>query len=142
MLSDEDIKKIDKIIAESIVVDDTGDIGIGEEIKEIAREVTKPENRFLFSNSVGPVVFEDACLGAIGDLDNIPTGADELIYWVNRFRFHYHTGRSAIKFGMMDRFKDMIGSLLAFRGALAHMEARVPELEEKKKGFVERLRSK
>ena len=144
MLDEEDYKKIDSIIDNSIVIEDVSkDEGFGEEIKEIAREFTDKNNRFLFGNTNNPILFDDACIGAIGDLNDKPINEDEIIFFLKRFRFHYHTGRCALKFGFLDRFKETVGSLLAFKGALAWREAGTIDMEEeKKRSIVDKIKGR
>lgn len=133
-----------KILDSSVVVDDnSSDVGIGQDMKEMSGQITDDKNVFRFSNMPKIINFDHSMLMAIADKPNYPDDVKQRYSFLGSFLFHYNVGRGAIKGNLLDKYTEMVGSLIAFRGALEWRQAGVSDMQDNvanKKGFVDRLR--
>ena len=114
-------ENIDKLIEDSIVVDNTGlEDGLSKDMSMIMGEMTNDANVFRFSRYNDYINFYDALLQSIRDKPNYDKIFGKEVKtrycFLDRFLYHYHIGRGALKSGMLESFKDTASSLLAFRG--------------------------
>lgn len=141
MDKEQEYKKIMEILDNSIVVDQSGsDDNLGKDLQEIAKQLTDDKNTFRFSNQSKRIIFEDSLLGAIGDIPVYDKKIKPRYAFVNSFRKHYHIGRASLKSGQADRYKDIAGSLLGFKGMLEYREAGVQGEDTKKSSIVDRIK--
>ena len=146
MVNEEDKREfesqIDKLLEGTIVkVDD--DPSMGQEMQEIAKELTKDENVFRFGNPARQTIGWDSLLGALGERPNYNPNIKPRYAFIQCFRFIHAVNRSAIKSAQAERYKDLGSSLLGFQGALQYRGAGVPGMEEEKKhSLLDKIRKK
>ena len=130
--------EVDKIIKNSsIKVIDNSDGGFGKDLQKIAEEFNKDSNVHRFGNISKMILAQDALLGAVGDKPR------DRYDFIRRFRFHYVVNTSAVKSGHAEQFREICGSLLAFRGALEWKQAGVNVMgmeNEKNHGLLDKLK--
>jgi len=138
--SEED--QIKSILSKSIVVDTEQGDSLGREFVAMAKEYTKPENRYLFGHTTQMFIFEDSMLEAIATSCVKDPDLKELGEFIQSFRFNYHTGRGAIKGQMRQSFTEFGSSLLAFRGALEWRNAGIRDqnMDPEQRNLWDRLK--
>jgi len=137
-------QKIKNILSKSIVVDEEQNDQLGKDMLEIAKEYTKPDNRFLFSQTSQLFIYEDSLLGAYAETIKDDPDLKDLYDFLTWFRFIYHTNRSAIKGEMRKDFTEFGSSILAFRGALAWREAGMNQnaSDMKKENIMDKIKNR
>lgn len=115
-----EFEKVMEIVENSVVVDDSEEQrdDFGRDLLKIAQEVTDDKNTFRFGNLEKDRVFDSAILLAISERPNYNVDIRQRYEFLRYFMYYYNIGRSAIMGNFIDKFKDIISSLLAFRGAL------------------------
>ena len=133
--NDED-ELINSLINDLKPVEDTSDT-LGKDLQVITKECVRPSNRFIFGFMDKQNCGWDALLATIGDKPK------DRYDFAAIFRYHYHTDRSAVKGQFFDKFKEIVSSIIGFRGMLAYREAGVRSdimESEKKTGLLDRLK--
>lgn len=126
IIKDFDLSDYDKILKNSIVkIEDFKNNGLGEDFHEISKELTKDENTFRFSDTNKRTMPYDVLLATIQEVPNFPHNIKQRYTFIKVSRFNMAIYRSAIKSRQADRFKDIVSSLLGFKGMIEYRKAGV-----------------
>lgn len=138
-------KNIMKILDDSIVISDYEEQqGMGQDLQAISKELTDDKNVFRFSRYNDYINWYDAILQAIRDKpfynkwygENTKTR----YAFLDRFLYHYHIGRGAIKSRALEKYTELASGLLGFESYLEYRKAGTNEYKDDKKGIVDRLK--
>lgn len=118
-----------------------------EDVVKITREFNCDENVFKMGNTSrsNGLRFWDSVLATCSEVDNMDQNRKKRYSFMERFRYHYAIGKSAIKGGHADRYVDISDGLLGFRGAISYREAGVSNVyaeDERKKNRIKNILSK
>lgn len=150
----EELKKIDLLINKknndnienfiddsiTVIPEDSNKDSFLEGMQEITKELTNDKNVFRFSNNNKLIVFHDSMLATISSVPYFDKKIRPRYEFLKYFRYNYHVGLSAIKSSQADRYKDIAGSLLAFRGMLEYRKAGVNDMNNMENNFSEKIK--
>lgn len=124
------------------MVDDTEDT-LGKDLQMIVKEYTADRNIMRFGYMEKRTIGHRSLLGAIADRPYYPTDVKPRYACCKSFLLNLAMNESAVKGVFADRFKDIAGSLMAFKSALEYRASGIGmgmEDSEKKHSLLDKIK--